>query len=29
MKISFTPKLHNCDNHQKREEYRDDNGYTD
>lgn len=29
MKISFVPKLHNCDNHLKRKEYRDSSGYTD
>ena len=29
MKLSFVPKLHNCDNHLKHKEYRDGIGYTD
>ncbi len=29
MKISFLPKLHNCDNHLRHEEYRDGIGNID
>lgn len=29
MKISFVPKLHNCDKHLKHEEFKDESGCLD